>query len=131
MNTMKKTIIKYSITVAIIIALIAIYIYTTENKIANPYFFPKVSKIKKAFDDSKNLMLENLTDKLETEVFATGVINKNFVVVRDSKAPAVLLEIGFMSCPEELERLVKDKFSMKVAKTIYNTVLDIYEDAGR
>ena len=76
-------------------------------------------------------MLENLVDKLETEVFATGVVNKNFVVVRDSKAPAVLLEIGFMSCPEELERLVKDKFSMKVAKTIYNTVLDIYEDAGR
>lgn len=76
-----------------------------------------------------NLMLENLVDKLETEVFATGVINKNFVVVRDSKAPAVLLEIGFMSCPEELSRLVKDRFSEKVAKTIYNTVLGIYEDA--
>ena len=76
-----------------------------------------------------NLMLENLVDKLDTEVFATGVINKNFVVVRDSKAPAVLLEIGFMSCPEELSRLVKDRFSEKVAKTIYNTVLGIYEDA--
>ena len=74
-------------------------------------------------------MLENLTEDLNTEVFATGVINKNFVVVRDSKAPAVLLEIGFMSCPEELERLVKDKFSKKVAKTIYNTVLSIYAEA--
>lgn len=78
-----------------------------------------------------NLMLESLVDKLDTEVFATGVINKNFVVVRDSKAPAVLLEIGFMSCPEELSRLVKDRFSEKVAKTIYNTVLKIYEDAGK
>ncbi|MBR4145855.1 MAG: N-acetylmuramoyl-L-alanine amidase [Lachnospiraceae bacterium] len=77
------------------------------------------------------LMLENLTEDLNTEVFATGVINKNFVVVRDSKAPAVLLEIGFMSCPEELERLVKDKFSKKVAKTIYNTVLSIYADADK
>ena len=75
------------------------------------------------------LMLENLTEDLNTEVFATGVINKNFVVVRDSKAPAVLLEIGFMSCPEELERLVKDKFSKKVARTIVDTVLSIYKEA--
>ena len=77
-----------------------------------------------------NLMLNNLTENLDTEVFATGVIAKNFVVVRDSKAPAVLLEIGFMSCPEELERLVKDKFSKKVARTIVDTVLSIYKDAG-
>ena len=60
MSKIKKSIIKYSITLAIIIVLIAIYVYTTENGIANPYFFPKVSKIKKAFDDSKGLMLENL-----------------------------------------------------------------------
>lgn len=61
MSKVKKLIIKYSITALIIIALIAIYVYTTENGIANPYFFPKVSKIKKAFDDSKGLMFENLT----------------------------------------------------------------------
>ena len=60
MSKIKKSIIKYSITVAIIIALIAVYVYTTENGIANPYFFPKVSKIKKAFDDSKDMMLTNL-----------------------------------------------------------------------
>ena len=60
MSNLNKSIIKYSITVVIIIILIATYIYTTENGIANPYFFPKVSKIKKAFDDSKGLMLENL-----------------------------------------------------------------------
>ena len=76
-----------------------------------------------------NLMLNNLAENLDTEVFATGVIAKNFVVVRDSKAPAVLLEIGFMSCPEELERLVKDKFSRKVARTIVDTVLSIYKEA--
>ena len=55
-----NTIIKYSITVLIFILLVFIYYYTTENNIANPYFFPKVSKILKAFDDSKNQMLENL-----------------------------------------------------------------------
>ena len=74
-------------------------------------------------------MLENLTAALDTKVFGEGVINKNFVVVRDSKAPAVLLEIGFMSNHDELSRLVNDKFSKKVAKVIYNTVMDIYEEA--
>ena len=59
-NKITNTIIKYSITVLIFLLLIFIYYYTTENNIANPYFFPKVSKILKAFDDSKNQMLENL-----------------------------------------------------------------------
>ena len=73
-------------------------------------------------------MLENLTAALDTKVFGEGAINKNFVVVRDSKAPAVLLEIGFMSNSDELSRLVKDKFSKKVARTIVDTVLEIYEE---
>ena len=74
-------------------------------------------------------MLENLTAALDTKVFGEGAINKNFVVVRDSKAPAVLLEIGFMSNSDELSRLVKDKFSKKVARTIVDTVLEIYEES--
>lgn len=55
-----NTIIRYSITILIFLLLVFIYYYTTENNIANPYFFPKVSKILKAFNDSKNQMLENL-----------------------------------------------------------------------
>lgn len=60
MKNLKTTIIKYSITVLLAIALITIYVYTTENGIANPYFFPKVSKIKKAFDDSRSMMFSNM-----------------------------------------------------------------------
>lgn len=57
---MKKTFVKYTITVLIVVLLVVIYFYTTENGIANPYFFPKISKIKKAFDDSKSMMLSNM-----------------------------------------------------------------------
>ena len=60
MNKVRNNVIKYSITVFIFLLLIFIYYYTTENNIANPYFFPKISKIMKAFDDSKDQMLENL-----------------------------------------------------------------------
>ena len=60
MNKIRNNVIKYSITVFIFLLLIFIYYYTTENNIANPYFFPKISKIMKAFNDSKDQMLENL-----------------------------------------------------------------------
>ena len=60
MNNLKKSTIKYSITTLLVLLLIGIYVYTTENGIANPYFFPKVSKIAKAFEDSKGMMLTNL-----------------------------------------------------------------------
>ena len=60
MKKIRNNIIKYSITFLIFMLLIFIYYYTTENSIANPYFFPKISKIMKAFNDSKDQMLENL-----------------------------------------------------------------------
>lgn len=60
MKKIRDNIIKYSITFLIFMLLIFIYYYTTENSIANPYFFPKISKIMKAFNDSKDQMLENL-----------------------------------------------------------------------
>ena len=74
-------------------------------------------------------MLDALLKNLGTNQFSNGVINQNYVVVRDSKAPAVLLEIGFMSNPDELKRLVKNKFAKKAAKTIVETVLEIYKEA--
>ena len=59
MKNNKNFITKYWLTIVIVVLLIFIYYYTTENKIANPYFFPKVEKIYKAFLDSKELMFDN------------------------------------------------------------------------
>lgn len=74
-------------------------------------------------------MLNSLLDYLETDMFAEGVIKRNFVVIRDSKAPAVLLEIGFVTNKKELKRLASDSFSKKVAQCIVDNVLDIYGEA--
>lgn len=74
-------------------------------------------------------MLKNLVDELETE--NRGTIAKNFVVVRDSQAPAVLLEIGFMTNKDELHRIAKDSFSKKAAKAIYKTIKQLYSNKGK
>jgi len=70
-------------------------------------------------------MQANLVAALNTK--DNGITDRNFVVVRDSEAPAVLLEIGFMSNPDELKRIAADSFSKKAAKTIYKTVKQIYK----
>ncbi|MCR5323305.1 MAG: N-acetylmuramoyl-L-alanine amidase [Lachnospiraceae bacterium] len=75
------------------------------------------------------MLLEALLEKLET--VNRGVIDRNFVVVgKNNSIPAVLIEIGFMSSPSELKRIVTPKFQKKAAKAIYETVLKMYEIYG-
>lgn len=71
--------------------------------------------------------LANLTEALGTKNM--GSINHNYVVVsEENSVPAVLLELGFMSNPDELKRVVKAKYQKKAAKCIYKTVLQFYEE---
>lgn len=51
---------KYWITLVIFLGLIALYIYVTDWKIANPYLFPTVDAIKKAFSDNRGLLFLNM-----------------------------------------------------------------------
>lgn len=60
MKNNKNFITKYWLTIIIAALLIFSYYYTTENSIANPYFFPKVEKIYNAFLASKDLMFTNM-----------------------------------------------------------------------
>ena len=75
------------------------------------------------------MFLDALLDKLGTN--NRGIIDKGFVVVgKNNTVPSVLLEIGFMSNPDELKKIVTNKFQKNAAKAIYQTVLDIYEQYG-
>ena len=75
------------------------------------------------------MLLDALVESLETE--NRGIIDRNFVVVgKNNSVPAVLIEIGFMSNPDELKRIINKKFQKKAAKAIYKTVLEMYEIYG-
>ncbi|MBR4724578.1 MAG: N-acetylmuramoyl-L-alanine amidase [Lachnospiraceae bacterium] len=75
------------------------------------------------------MLLDALVESLGTE--NRGIIDRNFVVVgKNNSVPAVLIEVGFMSNPDELKRIITKKFQKKVAKTIYKTVLEMYEIYG-
>lgn len=44
-----------------------------------------------------------------------GILSENFVVVRETAMPAALVETGFMTCQEELERLTDPAYQDRLA----------------
>lgn len=58
-----------------------------------------------------------------------GVRSEEFVVIRETKMPAVLVEMGFMTCPEELERLIDPDYQDKLAQGLVDGILALQAQA--
>ncbi|MCM3760932.1 N-acetylmuramoyl-L-alanine amidase [Alkalihalobacillus oceani] len=56
-----------------------------------------------------------------------GVKQGNFQVIRETRMPSVLLELGFMTNPSDAELLKKDSFRQSSAQAIYEGLLDYYK----
>ena len=57
-----------------------------------------------------------------------GVIDNNrYVVINQAQMPSLILEVSFMSCQADLERLLDDDFIQLVAQGICNGVLKVIE----
>ncbi|MCM3716146.1 N-acetylmuramoyl-L-alanine amidase [Alkalihalobacillus oceani] len=56
-----------------------------------------------------------------------GVKQGNFQVIRETRMPSVLLELGFITNPSEAELLKKDSFRQSSAQAIYEGLLDYYK----
>lgn len=54
-----------------------------------------------------------------------GTRGANYAVLRETKMPAILIETGFMTCPEELARLIDPEYQTKLAQGITNGILSI------
>ena len=61
---MMKRLILNLISAFLIIGIGILYYYATENNLVNPFLFPKVSAITKAFHKNQDLMLVNLLSSL-------------------------------------------------------------------
>ena len=58
-----------------------------------------------------------------------GIRSEEFVVIRETKMPAVLVEMGFMTCPEELERLIDPDYQDKLAQGLVDGILALQAQA--
>lgn len=65
MNRLKIFFRKYWLTIMIFIGLVLSYVYVTESGRANPYLFPSVKAIKKAYAENKGIMLINMVSSFK------------------------------------------------------------------
>lgn len=55
------------------------------------------------------------------------VQTSDFSVLRNTKIPAVLVEVGFISNPEEAAKLATDDYQAKAAKAIFDSIIETFE----
>lgn len=82
------------------------------------------SMLEEEFSTESILIAKNILDGLEAQI---GKVSKNrglkeqeFFVVRNAKMPSVLIELGFVTNPEEAKRLNTPSYLQKCAQGIYN-----------
>lgn len=82
------------------------------------YAYPNSSSGEKLSERIQRACVERagLTDR--------GIMTENFVVLRETKMPAALLETGFMTCPDDLKRLTQPETQENFAQGIAQGVLD-------
>ena len=71
------------------------------------------------------LFVNSLSKALNTT--NRGTRAEVYTVVHKNTVPAVLIELGFMSNQNELRKLTDSEFQYKAAKTIYETLLQVFE----
>ncbi len=56
-----------------------------------------------------------------------GIRSEDYAVLRETDMPAVLVETGFMTCPEELEDLLDPAYQEKLAQGITQGILQYFD----
>ncbi|MBR6728768.1 MAG: N-acetylmuramoyl-L-alanine amidase [Clostridia bacterium] len=73
------------------------------------------------------IMLEELLE--ETGAYSRGVKDgKELAVINSTKMPATLIEIGFISNPEECEKMMQEAYRQKLAQAVCDGVLKAFEE---
>lgn len=71
------------------------------------------------------ICLDNITNQFGLN--SRGVQAQRYTVVHNNTVPAVLIELGFMSNPNDLKRLTNETFQKQVAAELYNTLCEVFE----
>ncbi len=74
--------------------------------------------------ESSNMMAGNVQQNLVagTRAYDRGVKQANFYVLRGAFMPSILIEMGFISNPEEEQLLVNQEYQERLARTIFEGI---------
>ena len=80
--------------------------------------------LEEEFSTESILIAKNISDGLDAQIGKEtknrGLKEKEWFVVRNAKMPSVLIELGFVTNPEEAKRLNTPSYLQKCAQGIYN-----------
>jgi N-acetylmuramoyl-L-alanine amidase len=71
------------------------------------------------------MFLNELPGKIGTK--KRYISDQNLVVTRETKVPAILVELGFMSNPDDLVKITDSSVQEKAAKAMYDILCDVFE----
>lgn len=72
------------------------------------------------------MILDNMYDKLNMGAMgSSGLRSANYVVLRQTKMPAVLVEVACMSHPDDLNLLKSEAFRQKTAEVLADSIIQI------
>jgi N-acetylmuramoyl-L-alanine amidase len=104
--------------------------HTTETPQGTEVYYSSANNVPNASGLTSKILgqmfLESLTTNLGT--VKRGVKDKSLIVTRENSVPAVLIELGFMSNPQELDLLTDPEFQDTAANTIYDTLSQVFEN---
>ena len=85
-----------------------------------------------------NTSERGINSKVMADTFQKNIVNSiatkdrgtktaNFKVLRDSKIPAVLCEIAFITNPEDNKKLASNEYRQKIADALYKSIKELFE----
>lgn len=86
-------------------------------------YYPSSKERKMNGQKLAELVQKNLVDTLKTRDWGI-VARPNLVVTRETKMPAIIAELGFMTNKAELEKLVTYQFQKQAAHALYKSILE-------
>jgi len=85
------------------------------------------------FDDQRSLTSQNLARIMQRQVLDhtgrndRGSRTGEFAILRYSQIPSVIIEVGFMSNPQEFATLTSAEYQLWVAQAIYEGLLEAFQ----
>ena len=86
-------------------------------------------------DEQLNYSLSLAKAVQQRMISATGAIDRGvhknvFYVVKNARTPAILIETGFLSNPEEGPKLATDAYQSTLARAIAESIISFFEQGG-
>ncbi len=96
---------------------------STKWRGAQTFYYPVKIENKEMAESIQKQLILNLNNTVRTPLSRNDILVLKYV-----EMPSVMVEVGFLSNPEELELLKNDEYQRKVAFAIYQGVLDYYAE---